>query len=81
MTGKLIKFARYILETIAKVGSIKRPAPLSYSNLLTLVLKHFGVCLIDELQETKPVPVIPPISLKNIQFSKLPPESGNLLKK
>lgn len=40
MTEKPINFARYILGTIAKVGSI--PTPFPYPNLLTLMLKYFG---------------------------------------
>jgi len=75
MTGKPINFAHYILGVIAKLGSIKRPTPLPYTNLLTLMFQYFGVGLTNELKETKPVPVLTPASLKTIQFFKT--ESGD----
>jgi len=67
MTSKPVNYARYILSYMAKVGSIMRPTPLAYSNLLTLVFKHFGVPLENEICESKPIPIITPLSLKNIQ--------------
>lgn len=66
MTGKPINFARYILGVIAKVGSIKQPTPLPYTNLLTLVFQYFGVGLTNEFKDTKPVPILIPASLRNI---------------
>jgi len=70
MTVKSINFARYILESMSKISSIKRPTPLPYTNLLTLVFNHFSVCLDHELEETKSVPIITPASLKHIQLFK-----------
>jgi len=60
MTAKPVNFARYIFDYVAKVSSIIRPAPLPYSNLLTLILKHFGIFLEHEICETMSVHVITP---------------------
>jgi len=70
MADKPVNFARYIIGYAAKVSSIIRPAPLPYSNLLTLIFKHFGVFLEHDICETKSVTVITPLSLKNIQLFK-----------
>ena len=67
LTGKLVNYARYILNYMAKIGSIMHPAPLAYSNLRTLVFNHFGVPLENEICESKPLLVITSFSLKNIQ--------------
>ncbi|KAJ8431966.1 hypothetical protein Cgig2_024277 [Carnegiea gigantea] len=50
--------------------SIMHPSSLPFANLLTLVFKHIGACLDDKIKETKPITVITPASLKNIQFFK-----------
>ena len=70
MTSKLVNFARYILSYVAKVSSIMRSTPLPYSNLLTLVFKHFGASLENKICETKPIPIITSSSLNNVQFFK-----------
>jgi len=66
MTGKPINYARYILSHMAKIGSIMHPAPLAYSNLLTMVFNHFRVPLENEICVSTPLPVITSLSLKNI---------------
>ena len=59
---------------MSKVSSIRRPAPLPYAALLTLVFHHFEVSLINEIADTKPVSIITPASLRHVQFFKT--ESG-----
>ena len=68
MSGKPIDFSHYMLEYMSKVSSIRRPTPLPYANLLTLFFKHFGVCLMNKIRETKLVPTVSLNSLKHIQF-------------
>ncbi|KAJ8420658.1 hypothetical protein Cgig2_008873 [Carnegiea gigantea] len=70
MTGKPGNFARHILGAMSKVSSIRRPAPLPYATLSTLVFHHFGVCLTNEIADMKPMPIITPTSLKHIPFFK-----------
>jgi len=73
MTDKPVNYARYILSHMSKIGSIMCPAPLAYSNLLTLVFNHFGVPIENKICDSKPLPVITPSSLKNIQFFQTAP--------
>ncbi|KAJ8431333.1 hypothetical protein Cgig2_033175 [Carnegiea gigantea] len=80
MTGKPISYARYILSTMSKVGSVQHPAPLPYATLLTLVFIHFGVCLTNEIKETKLAPIITPASLKHLQFFKTAFEEWKFVK-
>jgi len=68
MTGKPVNYATYILSHMAKIRSIMRPAPLAYSNLLTMVFNHFGVSLENEICVSTPLPIITLLSLNNIQF-------------
>jgi len=68
MSGKSINFCRYILKYMPKVSSVSRPTPLPYANVLTLIFQHFGVCLENEIRETRPVPVINPHLLTLIKF-------------
>ena len=70
MTGKPVNFAQCILGVMSKVSSVQPSAPLPYATLLTLVFTHFGVCLTNEIKETKPVTIITPASLKHIYFFK-----------
>ncbi|KAJ8432235.1 hypothetical protein Cgig2_007636 [Carnegiea gigantea] len=56
--------------TSTEVSSIRRPAPLPYATLSTLVFHHFGVCLTNEIADMKPMPIITPTSLKHIPFFK-----------
>ena len=70
MSGRPVNFSRYILEYMSKVSSTQRPAPLHYANLLTLIFRHFGVCLTHEVCETRLVPTITPQSLNHFHFFK-----------
>ena len=80
LTSKPVNYARYILSHMAKIGSIMRPAPLAYWNLLTLVFNHFDVPLENKICESKTLPVITSSSLENIQFFQTAPGVWKFIK-
>ena len=71
MSAKPISLSRYIIWYMLKVSFVHYPSPLQCAYLLTLVFKHFGVCLDNQIQETRPILVIHPYSLKYIQSFKI----------
>ena len=66
VTEKSINYSRHILGCMSKVSSILRLASLPYSNLLTLVFKHFGVPLDNQISVIRSVSIITPTSIMNI---------------
>jgi len=68
MGDKSINFSHYILGYMLKASTAQCRAPLPNANFLTLNFHQFGVCLTNEIHETKPVLTISNQSLKYIQF-------------